>query len=134
MTVYEIASLLNELLTTLLAVVETFMAALFAMLATAYFVAPRLTRTMSATIIGLFTLFSTLTIFFAFAASRRVATFGVQLDEMGAEMGADLSWIFFVPTAAPIVPATIAIILIVAYAAAISFFLQARRQDRAAGR
>ena len=73
MTEYEVASLFNELFTAMLTAVETFMAALFAMLATAYFVAPKLTRIMSATIIGLFTLFSVEFIFFAFAASRRVA-------------------------------------------------------------
>ena len=128
MSEFEIASLFNELLSTVLAVLETFMAALFAMLATAYFVAPRLTRVMSATVVGLFTLFSTLVIFLAFAASRRVAGFGAQLDEMASQTGSDLSWLFFVPAAVPVVPAAVVIVLITAYGATLLFFFQARRE------
>ncbi len=127
MTEYEVASLFNELFTAMLTAVETFMAALFAMLATAYFVAPKLTRIMSATIIGLFTLFSVEFIFFAFAASRRVAGFGSQLDSLVSPSGSDLSWLYFVPAVAPIVPAVVATILLAAYVAALIFFLQARR-------
>jgi len=130
MTEFEIASLFNELLATVLALLETFMAALFAMLATAYFVAPRLTRAMSATIIGLFTLFSAFVIFLAFAASRRVAGFGAQLDEMANQLGADLSWLFFMPAAVPVVPTAVVAILVTAYVATLVFFVQARRQMR----
>ena len=127
MTEYEVASLFNELFTAMLTAVETFMAALFAMLATAYFVASKLTRIMSATIIGLFTLFSVEFIFFAFAASRRVAGFGSQLESLVSPSGSDLSWLYFVPAVAPIVPAVVAAILLAAYVAALIFFLQARR-------
>ena len=128
MSEFEIASLFNELLATVLAVLETFMAALFAMLATAYFVAPRLTRAMSATVVGLFTIFSTLVIFLAVAASRRVAGFGAPLDEMASQIGADLSWLFFVPAAVPVIPAAVVTILITAYVATLLFFFQARRE------
>ncbi len=106
------------------------MAALFAMLATAYFVAPKLTRAMSATVVGLFTLFSALVIFLTFAATRRVAEFGGQLNEMASQIGSDLSWLFFVPAAVPILPAAVAIILITAYVAGLLFFFHARREFR----
>ena len=130
MTGFEIAILFNELLTTVVALLETFMAALFAMLATAYFVAPKLTRAMSAIVVGLFTLFSALVIFLTFAATRRVAEFGGQLNEMASQIGSDLSWLFFVPAAVPILPAAVAIMLITAYVAGLLFFFHARREFR----
>jgi len=132
MTEYELASLFNELLTTLLSVMETFMAVLFAMLVAAYFAAPKLTRTMSATLIGLFTLFSAVVIFFAVAQSRRVAGAGVRLDGMASQIDSNVTWFYFVPAAAPIIPLAVATVLIAAYVATLIFFLHARRGGRVA--
>ncbi len=126
MTAYELVSLFNESFTAMLSAVETFMAGLFALLLTAYFAAPKLTRSMSTTIVGLFTAFSVLMIFFAFAASRRVAGMILELDRAVSE-GADLSWVYMVPAMAPIVPAMVLVILTSAYVATLIFFFQARR-------
>ena len=127
MSEYEVATLFNELFNSTLNAVETFMAALFAMLVTAHFVGAKLTRGMSITIIGLFTTFSALTIFLAFAVSRRIAGLILRFDYFSTQ-GLDLSWMYIVPGAAYVVPPMLLVMLIAAYGATLIFFIQARRQ------
>ena len=126
MSEYEVATLFNELFNSVLNAIETFMAALFAMLVTAHFVGTKLRRGMSVTIVGLFTVFSALTIFLAFAVSRRIAGLILRFDEFFAQ-GLDLSWMYIVPGAAYVVPPVLLFLLVAAYAATLIFFLQARR-------
>ena len=123
----EVVSLFNELFSSVLGAIETFMAALFAMLVTAYFAGPKLTRSMSITIVGLFTGFSALAIFMAVAASRRVAGMILEFDRF-TDQGLDLSWIYVLPTTARIVPSAFAGLLIAAYCATLIFFFQSRRR------
>jgi hypothetical protein len=126
MSEYEVAILFNELFNSVLNAIETFMAALFAMLVTAHFVGARLNRGMSGTIIGLFTVFSALTIFLAFAVSRRIAGLILRFDDFLTE-GLDLSWMYIVPGAAYVVPPLLLFLLATAYGATLVFFIQARR-------
>ena len=72
MTDFELIHLFNEFFNTMYARLNDFMVGLFAMLAAAYFVAAKLSRTMAWLVAGLYTAFSLATVVPTIAASHRM--------------------------------------------------------------
>jgi len=127
MTEFELIYLFNEFFNTAFARPNDFLVGLFAMLAAAYFVAAKLSRSMAWLVVGLYTLFSMATIVPALAAIDRMVLASLQVQAAASEPGSDLTTLFSIlPNRALVVP-TMTVLLIAAYIGALVFFFQARK-------
>jgi len=127
MSDFELIFLFNEFFNTAFARLNDFLVGLFAMLAASYFVAAKLTRTMAWLVAGLYTLFSMATIVPAIAATDRLVLASQQVAIAAGQPGSALTaLISILPNRTFVVPIMI-ILLITAYAGAMMFFFQARK-------
>ncbi len=129
MTEFELIYLFNEFLNTAYARLNDFMVGLFAMLAAGYFVAAKLSRTMTWLLAGLYTVFSMATIVPAIAAMDRMILASQQVRIAAGQSGSDLSaLVSIMPIRSLVMPVT-TILLLAAYTGAMVFFFQARKND-----
>ncbi len=127
MTDFELIYLFNELFNTMYARLNDFMVGLFAMLVASYFVAAKLSRTMARLVAGLYTLFSMATIVPTIGASNRMVLAAQQVKLIASQSGSDLApLISIMPTWTSVMPAML-VLLVAAYAGAMVFFFQARK-------
>jgi len=129
MTDFELIYLFNELFNTMYARLNDFMVGLFAMLVASYFVAAKLSRTMARLVAGLYTLFSMATIVPTIGASNRMVLAAQQVKLVAIQSGSDLApLISIMPTWGSVMP-TMLVLLVAAYAGAMVFFFQARKDN-----
>ncbi len=127
MTEFELIYLFNEFFNTMYARLNDFMVGLFAMLAASYFVAAKLSRAMAWLVAGLYTLFSMATVVPTIAASYRMVLAAQQIKVVASQSGSDLApLISIMPTWTSVMP-TMLVLLVAAYAGAMIFFFQARK-------
>ena len=129
MTEFELIYLFNEFLNTAYARLNDFMVGLFAMLAAGYFVAAKLSRTMTWLLAGLYTVFSMATIVPAIAAMDRMILASQQVRIAAGQSGSDLSALVSIMPVRSIVMPVTTILLLAAYTGAMVFFFQARKND-----
>jgi len=129
MTDFELIYLFNELFNTMYARLNDFMVGLFAMLVASYFVAAKLSQTMARLVAGLYTLFSMATIVPTIGASNRMVLAAQQVKLVAIQSGSDLApLISIMPTWGSVMP-TMLVLLVAAYAGAMVFFFQARKDN-----
>ncbi len=127
MTDFELIHLFNEFFNTMYARLNDFMVGLFAMLAAAYFVAAKLSRTMAWLVAGLYTAFSPATVVPTIAASHRMVLAAQQVQLAASQSGSDLAaLISIMPTWSNVMP-VMTVLLLAAYSGAMVFFFQARK-------
>ena len=127
MTEFELIYLFNEFFNTMYARLNDFMIGLFAMLAASYFVAAKLSRSMAWLVAGLYTLFSMATVVPAIAASNRMVLAAQQVKLVASQSGSELApLISIMPSWNNVMPVMF-ILLTAAYAGAMVFFFQARK-------
>jgi hypothetical protein len=127
MSEFELIFLFNEFFNTAFARLNDFMVGLFAMLAAGYFVAAKLSRTMAWLITGLYTVFSMATIVPAIAATDRMVLASQQVRLAASHSGSELATLISImPTREFVIPVMI-ILMVIAYAGAMVFFFQARK-------
>ena len=130
MTNYELASFYHELFDTLFSVQEAYMAGLFGFVAVGYFIGPRLSRAMTQIVIGLFSLFATVSLAGIIGNVNRMHAV---LDQI-AEAGPTMEWFadsIPSPAYAGILGLLNMLLLIGGFLAALVFFVQARRRNTA---
>lgn len=131
MTEFELIFLFNEFLNTAYARLNDFLVGLFAMLAAGYFVAGKLSRTMAWLVAGLYTIFSMATIVPAVAATDRMVLASQQVSLLASQPGSHLaSLISILPSRTDLLP-TMVVLMVAAYAGAMVFFFQARKDTNA---
>ncbi len=129
MSEYELIYLFNEFLNTAYARLNDFMVGLFAMLAAGFFVAEKLSRSMTWLVAGLYSLFSLATIVPTTVAMDRMVLASQQVQLAASQTGSDLSaLISIMPTRSVVVPIMI-VLLLAAYSGAMVFFFQARKDN-----
>lgn len=128
MSDYDLILLFNEFFNTTYARLNDFMTGLFAMLIAAYLVAPKLTRDMSALVVGLYVLFGLSTIVPALAATSRFVRTGAMLESAAAKPGSFLSEIVVSVPSGPIVMPVMGLLMLAAYFGALLFFFRARKE------
>jgi hypothetical protein len=129
MTDFELIYLFNEFFNTAYARLNDFLVGLFAMVAAAYFVAAKLTRTMAWLVAALYSIFSLSTIVPAIAATDRMVLASQQVRIAASQTGSDLSALISIMPTRNIVIPIMTILMVAAYAGAMIFFFQARKAD-----
>ena len=127
MTEFELIYLFNEFLNKAYARLNDFMVGLFAILAAGYFVAAKLSRSMAWLVAGLYTVFSMATIVPTVAAMDRMVLASQQVRLAAGQSESELSALISIMPPRGIVMPVMIILLVAAYAGAMVFFFQARR-------
>ena len=122
MSDFEIAVLTNEFLNSLQGRIDAYLAGLFAMLVTSYFVAAKLNRIMAGLVVSLFSLYCFILGYAAFTSIWRVTVLARNYVSTANEA---FPWILDLPGFNPTV--AIPILLFGAYGGAIWFFFYARK-------
>ena len=131
MTEFELIFLFNEFFNTTFARLNDFLVGLFAMLAAGYFAAAKLTRTMAWLVAGLYTIFSIATIVPAVAATDRMVLASQQVSLLASQAGSDLASLISILPSRTVVLPTMVVLMVAAYAGAMVFFFQARKDTNA---
>ena len=131
MTEFELIFLFNEFFNTAYARLNDFLVGLFAMLAAGYFVAGKLSRTMAWLVAGLYTIFSMATIVPAVAATDRMVLESQQVGVLAGQPGSELAALISILPSRTVVLPTMVVLMVAAYAGAMVFFFQARKDTNA---
>jgi len=131
MTEFELIFLFNEFFNTAYARLNDFLVGLFAMLAAGYFVAGKLSRTMAWLVAGLYTIFSMATIVPAVAATDRMVLASQQVGVLAGQPGSELAALISILPSRTVVLPTMVVLMVAAYAGAMVFFFQARKDTNA---
>ena len=130
MTDFELASLYNEVGMNITSNITAYVSILFAFLVGSYLAARQMSRSMATVAIGLFSLYSLVSIGRTMGNSETLVGLAGRLHEAAQAEGADLAW----HGAAVSTPESLAwgwwiylIIFLIAYAGAIYFFFACRR-------
>jgi hypothetical protein len=129
MSEYELISLFNEFFNTAFARLNDFLLGLFAMLVAGYFAAARLSRAMVVVVAVLYTLFALATIVPALAATYRFVLTAEQIRTVATTPGSGLGALVGILPSSGFVMPTMTALLLIAYAGAMVFFFQARKND-----
>ena len=127
MTEFELISLFNTFFDDTFSRLADFMTGTFAMLISAFFAGPKLSRNMARLLIFLYTLFSVATAVPTLAASYRFTKTAGLLREMAQSPDSLVSVIFpSLPSPYAVMP-VMTLILVGAYVGTLAFFLQSRK-------
>ncbi len=134
MSEYELISLFNEFFDDSFSRLADFMTGTFAMLVSAFFAGPRLSRNMAGLALFLYTLFAAATAVPTLAASFRFTQAAELLRIAGTEPGSLIPQIFPMLPSPVLVMPVMTLILLGAYVGTVVFFLQSRKVRPPSGR